>query len=178
MEESKRRKNKRIAAIEDSNNIITENDEKNEEEIEELVDENNPSNDEEHIEVLQSNEIDDKISEVLVKENLIENLKTKEQQKNEKVDIRTLENANIKVKKQEKNKISNKNYEDNIEIVRRIPDVNIGLTTDEAEDRKTIGLNNEVKQGSTKTIFSIIMSNILTVFNFINFFEFINCFFW
>lgn len=169
MEESKRRKNKRIAAIEDSNNIITENDEKNEEEIEELVDENNPSNDEEHIEVLQSNEIDDKISEVLVKENLIENLKTKEQQKNEKVDIRTLENDNIKVKKQEKNKISNKNYEDNIEIVRRIPDVNIGLTTDEAEDRKTIGLNNEVKQGSTKTIFSIIMSNILTVFNFINF---------
>ena len=58
---------------------------------------------------------------------------------------------------------------DDIVVERYNPDISLGLTTDEVELRQMAGLANAIDTGSTKRISSIISSNILTFFNFLNF---------
>lgn len=52
-----------------------------------------------------------------------------------------------------------------IVIERYNPDVHVGLTTDDVEQRQLAGLVNLSAKGSTKTIGSIIFSNVFTFFN-------------
>ncbi|MBN2268660.1 MAG: HAD-IC family P-type ATPase, partial [Acholeplasmataceae bacterium] len=65
-----------------------------------------------------------------------------------------------------KDKIKSK---DEIIVERYNPDVELGLTTDEVELRLMAGLANIVDSGSSKSIPTIVSSNIFTFFNFLNF---------
>jgi cation-transporting P-type ATPase E len=65
-----------------------------------------------------------------------------------------------------KERIRNK---DDIVVERYNPDIKKGLTIEEVELRQMAGMANVSDTGSTKSISSIITSNILTFFNFINF---------
>jgi cation-transporting P-type ATPase E len=58
---------------------------------------------------------------------------------------------------------------EDIVVERYNPDVTIGLTNDEVESRIMAGLSNDLDVGSTKSITTIITSNLLTFFNFLNF---------
>lgn len=55
----------------------------------------------------------------------------------------------------------------NIEISRYTPDINIGLTKQQVDNRKNAGLTNKTKQNSGKSIFTIFFKNICTFFNLI-----------
>ena len=65
-----------------------------------------------------------------------------------------------------KDKVKSK---DEIVVERYNPDVTVGLTTDEVELRQMAGLANVTDTGSSKSIPTIITSNIFTFFNFLNF---------
>jgi cation-transporting P-type ATPase E len=60
-------------------------------------------------------------------------------------------------------------HKDDIVVERYNPDIKKGLTIDEVEQRLMAGMSNISDTGSTKSISSIIASNILTFFNFLNF---------
>lgn len=55
----------------------------------------------------------------------------------------------------------------NIDISRYNPDINIGLTKQQVENRRLAGLVNKTKQNSGKSIFTIFFQNICTFFNLI-----------
>ena len=114
----------------------------------------------------ESIEVKNAETKKLVEENLIENIKKQENNIKSIVTIDDLQSDNVIIEKTVSN---NKKSDDSTEVIRRIPDLNEGLTSDEAEDRKLLGMDNAVKQGSSKTIFGIIVSNIFTMFNLINF---------
>jgi cation-transporting P-type ATPase E len=65
-----------------------------------------------------------------------------------------------------KDKVKSK---DDIVVERYNPDVEKGLSTDEVELRIMAGLNNITDTGSSKSIPTIVASNIFTFFNFLNF---------
>lgn len=56
-----------------------------------------------------------------------------------------------------------------ITVSRCNPNIDEGLSSEEAENRKYANWDNKVNIGSTKTIKGIILSNILTIFNLLNF---------
>lgn len=56
-----------------------------------------------------------------------------------------------------------------VKQLKRETDINAGLSTLDVEKRITDGLVNRTNQGSTKTIKSIILSNLITFFNLLNF---------
>ncbi len=58
---------------------------------------------------------------------------------------------------------------DDIVVERYNPEVALGLTTDDVELRQMAGLYNLSDSGSTKSISNIIVTNIFTFFNFLNF---------
>ncbi len=58
---------------------------------------------------------------------------------------------------------------DDIVVERYNPDAKVGLTTEDVEARQMAGLVNVAETGSTKSISSIISSNIFTLFNFLMF---------
>lgn len=58
---------------------------------------------------------------------------------------------------------------DDIVVERYNPEVALGLTTDDVELRQMAGLYNISDSGSTKSVSNIIVSNIFTFFNFLNF---------
>lgn len=60
-------------------------------------------------------------------------------------------------------------HKDDIVVERYNPEVDRGLSTEDVESRQMAGLANITDTGSTKSISTIIMSNILTFFNFLNF---------
>lgn len=60
-------------------------------------------------------------------------------------------------------------HKDDIVVERYNPEVDRGLSIEDVESRQMAGLANVTDTGSTKSITSIIMSNILTFFNFLNF---------
>lgn len=72
---------------------------------------------------------------------------------------------------EEKNQKSKrkKNKDSVIRVVRRDPDLNLGLTTEEAEARYYEGLNNSVSNSTSKTYKQIIFGNIFTFFNFLTY---------
>jgi len=55
----------------------------------------------------------------------------------------------------------------NIEIKRYEPDINCGLTKEQVQERNSLGLINNTKQSSGKSVLKIFMSNICTFFNLI-----------
>lgn len=55
-----------------------------------------------------------------------------------------------------------------IEVIRHDPDLTIGLTYEEVEQRIHAGMSNKVSSGSSKTIKAIVLSNVLTLFNLLN----------
>lgn len=59
--------------------------------------------------------------------------------------------------------------EDDIVVERYNPDVKKGLSNKDVEARLLAGLKNSVDQGSSKSLSSIIFSNLFTFFNFLNF---------
>ena len=59
--------------------------------------------------------------------------------------------------------------EDDIVVERYNPDVKKGLSNKDVEARLLAGLKNSVEQGSSKSLSSIIFSNLFTFFNFLNF---------
>lgn len=58
---------------------------------------------------------------------------------------------------------------EDIVVERYNPEVNKGLTTEEVELRHMAGLANKTETGSTKSLSTIVTSNIVTFFNFLNF---------
>ena len=62
-----------------------------------------------------------------------------------------------------------KEVKEKVKVVRRVPNIEEGLSTEEVEARIESGMGNAVKQGSTKTISGIIISNTFTFFNLLNF---------
>ncbi|HBT59972.1 MAG TPA: hypothetical protein DEA45_04010, partial [Acholeplasmataceae bacterium] len=56
-----------------------------------------------------------------------------------------------------------------VKPLKRETDITLGLSTLDVEKRITEGLVNRTNQGSTKTIKSIILSNLITFFNLLNF---------
>ena len=58
---------------------------------------------------------------------------------------------------------------EDVVVERYNPEISKGLTNEDVEARIIAGLNNDLSTGSTKSISSIILSNLLTFFNFLNF---------
>jgi len=56
---------------------------------------------------------------------------------------------------------------DDVVVERYNPDAHVGLTTEDVEARQIAGLVNVGDQGSSKSIFSIVVSNLVTFFNFL-----------
>ena len=133
-----------------------------------------PLNDEEEINLEDEVEeeftdLEQESEEELINKNLIEEIINKKNKQDEIVEARQIESERIVVHQKEKRRKHKDDDEPVIEIIRRIPDVNEGLTTDEADDRKAVGLSNDIKQGSSKTALNIILSNLFTTFNVITF---------
>ena len=59
------------------------------------------------------------------------------------------------------------NKRKNVDKSRYFPDINIGLTKQQVENRKLAGLVNKTKQNSGKSYFNIFFENICTFFNLI-----------
>lgn len=55
----------------------------------------------------------------------------------------------------------------NVEIIRYNPEINVGLTKKQIEERIEMGLTNKTKQSSGKSLFKIFFDNIFTFFNLI-----------
>ena len=109
-----------------------------------------PINDEEEIiqedEVEEFTDLEQESEEELINKNLIEEIINKKNKQDEIVEARQIESERIVVHQKEKRRKHKDDDEPVIEIIRRIPDVNEGLTTDEADDRKAVGLSNDIKQ--------------------------------
>lgn len=69
----------------------------------------------------------------------------------------------IKPRKKSKKELSN-----TVEVERINPEIQQGLTYQQVEERIIAGLSNKVSSGSTKTVTSIVLSNIMTFFNLLN----------
>lgn len=65
-------------------------------------------------------------------------------------------------------KKSKKELKNVVEIERINPEIEQGLTYQQVEERILAGLSNKVSSGSTKTVPSIVISNIMTLFNLMN----------
>lgn len=65
--------------------------------------------------------------------------------------------------------IDGKVIKENVTVSRCNPDIDEGLSTEEAENRIAAKWDNKVNIGSTKTIKGIIFSNVFTIFNLLNF---------
>ncbi len=65
-------------------------------------------------------------------------------------------------------KKSKKELKNTINVERVNPEIEVGLTYQQIEQRIIAGLSNKVTSGSTKTITSIFLSNIMTFFNLLN----------
>ncbi|MCL2521711.1 MAG: cation-translocating P-type ATPase [Erysipelotrichales bacterium] len=62
-----------------------------------------------------------------------------------------------------------KEVKEKLKVVRRVPNIEEGLSTEEVEARIESGMGNAIKQGSSKTISGIIIGNTFTFFNLLNF---------
>lgn len=58
---------------------------------------------------------------------------------------------------------------DDLVVERYNPDIEIGLTNEDVESRIMAGLSNTLDTGSSKSVSSIVISNLVTFFNFLNF---------
>lgn len=82
----------------------------------------------------------------------------------------SLEKFILKRQKQNKAKAEKRQKKDDeLELKRYNPDPEVGLTDSDIEKRKSQGLTNNVKVGSTKSIKKIIFSNLITFFNILTF---------
>lgn len=63
---------------------------------------------------------------------------------------------------------SKKELKNTIDVVRINPEIELGLTYQQVEERIMAGLSNKTSSGSTKTVTSIVLSNIMTFFNLLN----------
>lgn len=59
-------------------------------------------------------------------------------------------------------------HKEPVEVQRYNPDVLVGLTYHDVEQRVLAGLSNKISSGSTKTIKAIVFSNVVTLFNLLN----------
>jgi len=114
-----------------------------------------------------TNDVDTEISKpkrqrgpkTIIKEDMV-------QMKGDPLGLHVPLNDEPKVSLNVKDKIKSK---DDIVVERYNPDVELGLSTDEVELRLMAGLANINDTGSTKSISTIVYSNIFTFFNFLNF---------
>ena len=58
---------------------------------------------------------------------------------------------------------------DDLVVERYNPDIEIGLTNEDVESRIMAGLSNTLDTGSSKSVSSIVIANLVTFFNFLNF---------